>query len=128
MRFDLGVESNIRVSRNMTSKEHIEGMFIQEKEIRNRVEFEIQNHLSTSAKVELMEVLPSLQKEESRIVIRNITSEPAWNMEVSEITPDGTRGWRKSLPSGTSQALSFSYVIAIPTDKELVGGNRRGDQ
>ena len=127
-RFDLGVESNIRVSRNMSSKERIEGMFIQEKEIHNRIAFSIQNNLSTSVEIELMEVLPSVSKDENQIQIRNIDAQPNWNLSIPKTDPEGTRGWACSLEQGQRKEFSFSYVISIPTDKELVGGNRRGNQ
>ena len=125
-RFDLGVEANIRVSRTMTSKESIEGMFVKEKNIRNTVEFSIRNLLSLPIQVELMEVTPSVPENESSIQITELQSIPYCNLTLPETEPEGARGWSVNIPSQEIQEIEYSYTITIPTTKELVGGNRRG--
>jgi len=126
-RFDLGVEANVRVSRNMTSKENIEGMFMKEKVIQNQVQFAIKNNLASTIQMELIEVLPSIKEKESVIKISALESNPEWNLKLPRTDPEGAKGWALDIEGQASQDYSFSYTITIPTDKELVGGNRRGE-
>jgi uncharacterized protein (TIGR02231 family) len=125
--FDLGVEANIRVSRNMTSKESIEGMFVKEKNIHNNIHFSIRNLLSTPIKIELMEVLPSVLENESLIQIKEIQPRPTCNLQLPKTEPEGARGWSVDIAPQETKEISCSYTINIPTTKELVGGNRRGE-
>ena len=124
-RFDLGVEANIRISRNLQSKESVQGMFIKEKEVQNSVSFEIKNLLSQDITVELLEVIPTAP-EDSKIKVENEDASPPWNLEIPEDKPKGSKGWSFKVDAKTTQSCSYSYAITFPTDKELVGGNRRG--
>lgn len=126
-RFDLGVESNIRISRNLQSKESVQGMFIKEKEVQNAVQFEIKNALSQTITLELLEVLPTAP-EDSDIKIQNVKATPDWNIELPKDNPKGSKGWSFTIEPKTTQDSSYSYSIIFPTNKELVGGNRRGSQ
>ena len=117
--FDLGVESNIRISRKLQSKEQIEGMFIKEKEIFNTVTIEAKNLLKKTIDIELLEMLPTVDEDEKSIKVQVDSPMPVWNKTFKKDAPEGARGWTTQLPSQETKTFSYSYKITIPTDQEL---------
>ena len=104
-------------------------MFIRSSLLAHTLELEIQNHLPDAALVEIRERLPHVPEAASDDIA----------IELGEITPDwedyepkrpgpkleGGKRWKLEVPAGAKRELSAKYAIRIPTNHELVGGNRR---
>lgn len=123
----LGVEPAIKVARNVVFQEDTAGLLKRQHELEHHVRIRIANHLPHPAKIEVRERIPvpaEDQREAIAVEIRSVT--PAW----ADYRPRGEalrggRQWRVDVPPGGERQLEAVWVIVIPAQHEIVGGNRR---
>jgi uncharacterized protein (TIGR02231 family) len=122
----LGVEQAVKVARNVRYSEDSSGMFKRSLELEHSLELEIANHLPRPATVEVRERLPQVREGVEDVALELLEVEPPWeDYEPKTHELDGGRVWIVEVPAGEERELKARYVITIPKDHELVGGNRR---
>jgi hypothetical protein len=126
----LGVEQAVKIARNVKFNEDSSGMFKRHLVLRHVLELEIQNHLPGSALVEVRERLPvaaEAQADDIEIEVESVN--PSWEDYEPKLEDgpelEGGRVWKVEVPAGGKRELSASWLVTIPTNHELVGGNRR---
>jgi hypothetical protein len=130
----LGVEQSIKVARNVSFVEDSSGMFKRQLALSHTIEVEIQNHMSCAATVEVRERVPiaaQAQAEDIAVVVEQVS--PKWDdyepdrAAVSGGNPklEGGRVWKVEVPAGSKRELSATWVVKIPANHEVIGGNRR---
>lgn len=125
-RLGLGVEEAIKVARKTHFKEGTGGLLGGSTVLPHHVEIELANRLRFPALVEVRERVPVSLDDDVKIEESKV--EPPW--EKDEGLRDGAvvrgaRAWRVTVPPGQKTTLSAQYVVKIPSDKMVVGGNRR---
>lgn len=126
----LGVEQSIKIARNVEFVEDSSGMFKRQLALSHTIEVEIQNHLSSPALVEVRERVPvaaTNQAEDIAIVVERVT--PEWEDYEPERPGapklEGGRVWKVEVPAAGKRELSATWVVKIPSNHEVIGGNRR---
>ncbi len=128
-RLGLGVEEAIKVSRKTQYRESTGGLLGGTTVLTHEIEIELNNRLSTPAKIDVRERVPIAEPNEKDIKIEEAQVQPPWEKAdglVEGRHVPGQRRWRLSVPPATKQVLHASYAVRIPSDRMLVGGNRRG--
>ncbi len=125
-RLGLGVEEAIKVARKTSFKEGTGGLLGGSTVLPHDVEIEVNNRLAFPARIEVRERVPVSLDDDVKIEEAKV--EPAW--EKDEALRDGAkvrgaRAWRVTVPAGQKTTLTAQWVVRIPSDKMLVGGNRR---
>jgi hypothetical protein len=125
----LGVEQAIKIARNVSFAEDSSGMFKRQLGLTHTLELTVQNHLGSAATVEIRERIPiaaKAQADDIAVQIENVT--PRWE-DYEPKDPDhpleGGRMWKIEVPANGKRELSASWVVTIPVNHELIGGNRR---
>lgn len=129
-RLGLGVEEAIKVARKTSFKENAGGFLSGSTLLPHEIEIELSNRLATAAKVEVRERVPSVAPEDEKDVkVEETLVRPPW--ETIEAPLDGqavvrgARRWIVTVPPGERLTLVAQYAIRLPSDRMLVGGNRR---
>jgi len=125
-RLGLGVEEAIKVARKTHFKEGTGGLLGGSTVLPHDVEIEVNNRLAFPARIEVRERVPVSLDDDVKIEEAKV--EPAW--EKDEELRDGAkvrgaRAWRVTVPAGQKTKLTAQWVVRIPSDQMLVGGNRR---
>ncbi|MCA9701907.1 MAG: DUF4139 domain-containing protein [Myxococcales bacterium] len=124
----LGVEQAIKVARNVSFSEESSGMFKRSVELRHTVVVDINNHLSQAATVEVRERLPHVAdgSNDDDLRVETGSVNPPWqDYEQDQPRLEAGRMWRVEVPAAGQRKVSATWVVTIPKDHELVGGNRR---
>lgn len=123
----LGVEQAIKIARNVSFSEDSSGMFKRQLELRHTIDIEIANHLGSAATVEVRERIPiAAESQADDIDVKLDKIEPRWeDYEPTDVPLEGGRRWIVEVPANGKRELEASWVVTIPTNHELVGGNRR---
>lgn len=127
-RLGLGVEEALKVSRKTHFKETTGGFLGGSTVLPHDVEIELNNRLPGAALIEVRERVPIVDGDEKDLKIEEAAVNPAWEVvdgPVDDLIVKGMRRWRLTLPAGQTQKLTASFVIRMPSDKMIVGGNRR---
>ncbi|MFV8751734.1 mucoidy inhibitor MuiA family protein [Nannocystaceae bacterium ST9] len=123
----LGVEQAIKIARNVKYDEDTAGLIKRQHALIHAVEITIGNNLSTSATVEVRERLPHVPsglEGDIQVAVRDVR--PAWaDYEQKSAPIEGGRMWTIEVPAGDERKLQATWVITIPNQHELIGGNRR---
>jgi hypothetical protein len=120
----LGVEQAIKIARNITFNEDSSGMFKRQLELHHVIGIEIANHLGSSATVEVRERIPVSGTDEVEVTVERV--DPQWeDYEPTEVALDGGRRWIVEVPANGKCELEAHWVAKLPTNHELIGGNRR---
>lgn len=126
----LGVEQSIKIARNVEFVEDSSGMFKRQLALSHTIKVEIQNHLSSPATVEVRERVPiaaTAQAEDIAVVVERVT--PQWDDYEPERPGapklEGGRVWKVEVPAAGKRELVATWVIKIPSNHEVIGGNRR---
>ncbi|MFO7564731.1 MAG: DUF4139 domain-containing protein [Enhygromyxa sp.] len=123
----LGVEQAIKIARNVSFSEESSGMFKRNLGLRHTIEIEVANHLDEPATVELRERLPTpaeAQADDIKVEIEQV--EPQWeDYEPKDPPLEGGRRWIVEVPGHQQRELVATWVITIPNNHQLIGGNRR---
>lgn len=127
-RLGLGVEEAIKVSRKTQFKETTGGFLGGSTVLPHDIEIELNNRLAAPALIEVRERVPVVEAEEKDLKVEEAQSTPPW--EKVEVPIDGeiikgARRWRVTVPAGQTQKLTAQFAIRMPTDRMIVGGNRR---
>lgn len=126
MEVGLGVEQAIKVARNVRYREEVAGLLSPVQVLTTEVEVQVDNRLATPALVEVRERLPVVREGEDEIEIAEREVRPTWERwEQPESDLLGGRCWQVRLAPGERQTLQATWVVQIPKNHELVGGNRR---
>ena len=122
----LGVEQAIKVARNVAFDDESSGLLKRHRELEHRVRVDINNHLSTAAKVEVRERVPVPSRGEDDVEVQERTIDPAWDeLEQDDPPLEGGRVWKVEVEAGGQRTLSACWSIKIPNTHEILGGNRR---
>lgn len=123
----LGVEQAIKIARNISFSEDSSGMFKRHLDLRHTVAIEIANHLGSAATVEVRERLPTAAEAQADdIEVKLERVEPSWeDYEPDDVPLEGGRRWIVEVAANGKRDLIASWVVTIPTNHELIGGNRR---
>jgi uncharacterized protein (TIGR02231 family) len=127
-RLGLGVEESVKISRNTRFDEASGGVFGGATVLNHHVAVEVANRLGQRVTVEVRERLPVPAASEKDVKVEEAEVRPAWSKPVplpGETPVEGERAWRVTLQPGEKQTLSATYVVRIPSNKLLQGGNRR---
>lgn len=127
-RLGLGVEEAIKVARKTNFAETTGGFLGGSTVLKHEVELEVNNRLSSAAAIEVRERLPQVPLSEKDIKVEEVEVKPGWEKVVGPVdgvVTEGLRRWRVTVPPGGRMALTAQFLVRIPADKMLVGGNRR---
>lgn len=127
-RLGLGVEESIKVSRNTRFDETSGGVFGGANVLIHHVRVELANRTSQRVNLEVLERVPAISASEKDIKLEETEVKPPWSRRAllpGEVPVEGERAWKVVLQPGESQALTATWVVRIPANKMLVGGNRR---
>ncbi|WNG29081.1 DUF4139 domain-containing protein [Cystobacter fuscus] len=127
-RLGLGVEESLKVSRHTRFDELSGGMFNNASTLLHHVRVELANRTSQRVTVEVLERVPAVPPSEKDIKVEETEVKPPWSRRVpppGEPPVEGERAWRLTLQPGETQTLSAAWTVRIPSNKVLVGGNRR---
>ncbi|OJH40768.1 DUF4139 domain-containing protein [Cystobacter ferrugineus] len=127
-RLGLGVEESLKVSRNTRFDELSGGMFNNNSTLMHHVRVELANRTSQRVTVEVRERVPAIPPSEKDIKVEESEVTPPWSKHTpppGETPVEGERAWRLTLKPGETQTLSAAWSVRIPSNKVLVGGNRR---
>ena len=126
----LGVEEAIKVARQVHFKETSGGLLGGTTQLQHEIEIELRNQSAAAAACEVRERVPWADPDhEKDVKVEETDVEPAWQPIEEpldgEAVVHGARTWRLTLPPGKRQVLRARFNIRIPSDRMLVGGNRR---
>ncbi|HVH97895.1 MAG TPA: DUF4139 domain-containing protein [Enhygromyxa sp.] len=122
----LGVEQAIKIARNISFAEDSAGMFKRQLELRHTIAIEIANHLASAATVEVRERVPIVPDGQDDVEVTIERVDPSWEDYEPKDTPlEGGRRWVVEVPANGKRELEATWVATIPTNHELIGGNRR---
>lgn len=127
-RLGLGVEEAIKVARKTNFAETTGGFLGGSTVLKHDVELEVNNRLASAAAIEVRERVPQAPLSEKDIKIEEAEVKPGWEKVVGPVdgvVTEGLRRWRVTVPPGGRTTLTASFLVRIPADKMLVGGNRR---
>jgi hypothetical protein len=127
-RLGLGVEEALKVSRHTRFDELSGGMFNNNSTLQHHVRVELANRTSQHVTVEVLERVPAVPPSEKDIKVEESEVKPPWSKRTpppGETPVEGERAWRLTLQPGETQTLSAAWTVRIPSNKVLVGGNRR---
>jgi uncharacterized protein (TIGR02231 family) len=122
----LGVEEAIKVARKTSFKETSGGLLGGSTVLPHELEIEIANRLGAAAALEVRERIPI--SFDTDVKIDEAQVKPPWSKDEAPREGQLVRGgrtWRVTVPPGETLTLSAQYTIKIPSDRMLVGGNRR---
>ncbi|MEW6430288.1 MAG: mucoidy inhibitor MuiA family protein [Myxococcota bacterium] len=127
-RLGLGVEEAIKVARKTQYKETTGGFLGGSTVLPHDIEVEVNNRLATPALIEIRERVPFPAPDEKDLKVEEAEVTPKWeavDQPVDGRVVKGARRWRVTVPPGQTMKLTAQFVIRMPGDKMLVGGNRR---
>ncbi len=122
----LGVEQAIKIARNVEFGEDSSGLLKRQQALHHIVKIEVGNNLAQPATIEIRERLSTVaddQANDIQIAVREVS--PAWTDYEPGPELLGGKRWTIEVPAGETRELAASWVITIPTQHELIGGNRR---
>lgn len=125
-RVGMGVEEAIQVARNTRFKETTGGLLGGSAVLQHEIEVQVSNQLSRPATLEVRERVPI--STDGDIKVEETASSPPWKKDVKlhgGVQAEGARVWRLTVPAGEKATLGAQYIVKLPGDKMLVGGNRR---
>jgi Domain of unknown function (DUF4139)/N-terminal domain of unknown function (DUF4140) len=129
-RLGLGVEEAIKVSRKTSYKETSGGFLGGSTVLPHEIEIELNNRLASPAAIEVRERVPWVAPEDEKDVkVEEPNVQPPWEKLEQPIDGDqvvpGARRWRVTVAAGQLLKLTAQYTIRLPSDRMVVGGNRR---
>jgi hypothetical protein len=125
-RIGLGVEEALKVARKTQFKETTGGLLGGSTLLPHEIEIEVSNRLPFSAAVEIRERVPVSQDPD--VKIEETMVKPPWEKDEKVrdgVQTDGARRWQLNVAPGEKETVVAQFSIKIPSDKMLVGGNRR---
>jgi Domain of unknown function (DUF4139)/N-terminal domain of unknown function (DUF4140) len=130
IRLGAGVEQAIKVSRNTYYKEESSGVLKGVLGLNHQIDIDVENNLKVAVNMEIRERIsvPSVDKVDSadkiKVEIKKVN--PVWEELIQEpYYIDGAYRWKAGIDAGVKKQFSVKYEIQIPSQYQLVGGNRR---
>ncbi len=130
LKLGLGVEEGIKISRNTFFNEETTGLIKGSLGLNHTIDIVVQNNLRTSAEIEIRErisVPPDNKSEkDEKVKVLILELKPEW--EEYDQDPNlinGAYRWKASVSPGGKSRFHVQYEIRIPSQFEIVGGNRR---
>jgi len=122
----LGVEQAIKIARNVSFEEDTSGLIKRSHELLHKIEIEISNNLQRPATIEVRERVPTTREGDEDVTVEERKVDPAWEEYEQDRAPlEGGRVWKVEVPAGAEHKLEATWVARIPSQHELIGGNRR---
>jgi hypothetical protein len=121
----LGVEQSIKVSRNARYREESSGLLNRTQDLHHEVDVELRNLRGRAAEIEIRERLPAAGDNDDDVSVELLHVEPEWESWEQDPPIEGSHRWRLELASGQARTLALHYVVHLPSEHELRGGNRR---
>ncbi|NBD09388.1 DUF4139 domain-containing protein [Corallococcus silvisoli] len=127
-RLGLGVEEAIQVARNTRFEEATGGMFGNNTVLTHHVSVEVTNHLARPATLAISERIGAVPESQKDLKVEEAEVIPPWQKPTplpGEVAVEGERVWRMSMPAGEKRSMKATWVVKLPGNKMLYGGNRR---
>lgn len=127
-RLGLGVEEALQVARNTRFEEAAGGMFGNNTVLTHHVSVEVANHLSRPATLAISERIGAVPESQKDLKVEEAEVVPPWQKPTplpGEDAVEGERVWRLSVPAGEKRSMKATWVVKLPGNKMLHGGNRR---
>lgn len=122
----LGVEQAIKIARNIHFEEDTSGLIKRSHELVHKIQIDVSNHLERTATVEIRERVPTTREGDEDVTVEEREVVPPWEEYEQDRSPlEGGRAWKVEVPPGGERKLQATWVARIPSQHELVGGNRR---
>lgn len=122
----LGVEQAIKIARNVHFEEDTSGLIKRSHELVHEIQIDVSNHLQRTATVEIRERVPTTREGDEDVTVEEREVVPPWEEYEQDRSPlEGGRVWKVEVPPGGERKLQATWVARIPSQHELVGGNRR---
>jgi len=127
----LGVEQGIKLARNVDFEEDTSGLLKRSHELVHTIRIDITNNLSRPAVVEVRERVPVTPEGNDDVEVETREVEPPWeefeprDPTSGHATLEGGRVWKVELQPGSERNLRATWLARVPSQHELVGGNRR---
>ena len=126
----IGVEQAIKISRNTVFTEETTGMIKGSLGLIHRIDMDVQNNLHSKAEIEIRERISALPddkpEKDEKVKISILEINPEWEKYDQE--PNYINGgyrWKIDVDPGGKSHIHVLYEIRIPSQYEIVGGNRR---
>ncbi|HEY3445573.1 MAG TPA: DUF4139 domain-containing protein [Myxococcales bacterium] len=122
----LGVEERLRVARNARAAEAAKGVFSGTSAIEHHVDVDVTSALGLDVELEVLERLPVTDDKDVKITA--LEAKPAgeaYDQADRGLPIRGGVRFRLHVPAGGKAALSYGYLVELPSKMEIVGGNRR---
>ena len=110
----LGIESRIRVKRELKLRETDKKLLGDTKRIRFRYQIDLENHLPEEAVIILREQIPVSTHASIKVKLETQESKP-------ELPLPGILEWKFTLPAGAKRELSYDYVVEHPQNMTILG-------
>ncbi len=123
----LGVEQAIKIARNVDFQEDTSGLIKRSHELTHTIRIEVANNLADAAVIEIRERVPIKTEGDDDIEVEIGEVHPAWEeYEQHEPWPlQGGRLWKVEVAAAAKRTLTATWLARIPSQHELIGGNRR---
>ncbi len=126
LRLGLGLESAVKVARNVRFAEESAGVLGGTTHLRHEIAVELSNGLARPALVEVRERVPVPNEGEDHLKVSVGPVEPAWETyDPDDHALKGGHRWVVTVEPGKPRTLRATYTVQIPSKQELSGGNRR---
>ncbi|MBL4684592.1 MAG: DUF4139 domain-containing protein, partial [Nannocystaceae bacterium] len=124
----LGVEQAIKIARNVDFQEDTSGLIKRSQELVHTIRIDITNNTLATALIEVRERIPVTTEGPPDLEVEERDISPPWDeYEPTEPVPlEGGRVWKVEVAAGGKQVLRATWLARVPSQHELIGGNRRG--
>jgi len=125
-RLGLGVEEALKVARKTQFKETTGGLLGGSTVLPHEIEIEVSNRLSHPAAIEIRERVPVSRDDD--VKVEEASVKPPWEKDEKirdGVQTDGARRWLVTVGAGEKATVVAQFNIKMPSDKMLIGGNRR---
>lgn len=125
LRVGLGVDSAVKVARNVEFGETITGLMRGNLDLWHKVTTDITNGRRDTLKIDVRERVPTtLRDKDVKVEVARV--EPMWRGYEDPTHPiQGGHVWQLEIPAGEKRTTALEYVVHIAAKHELAGGNRR---
>lgn len=123
----LGEDEHVRVARNPRIEESEEGLISKKTMVLQHIDIEITSTHGFDLRVEVLDRVPVVAKDEDIEVRMVEASPPAQPFDQSrEGAPaEGLLRWEIDMAAGQTKHIHLTYSMSFSSKSELVGGNRR---
>lgn len=122
----LGVDEAVKVGRRVRFHEDTARRPRGRRRLVHELTVTLRNGHPHPVTVEVRERVPVTHADDREVEVSDLPSQPPWERwQPDEGRLDGGRRWVVEVPAGGRVEVTGGYVVEIPSDRELAGGNRR---